>query len=85
MMLTRERRPDFRAVDGWAIRLLLEAGAIHKCPQHGWAQDQTDPHARQEALRIARQEPLEGLSPDEAVGAVREVLESVGGTCPECN
>ena len=42
-------------------------------------------HARQEALRIARQEPLEGLSPDEAVGAVREVLDSVGDTCPECN
>jgi hypothetical protein len=85
MMLTRERRPDFRAVGGRAIRLLLEVGAIHKCPQHGWAQDQTDPHARQEALRIARQEPLEGLSPDEAVAAVRELLNSVGDTCPECN
>ena len=53
-MLTRERRPDFRTVDRWAIGLLLEAGAIHKCEHHAWAQDRTDPHAREEALRIAR-------------------------------
>ena len=83
-MLTRERRPDFRTVDRWAISLLLEAGAIHKCDEHGWAKDRTDPHAREEALRIAREEPLAGLSSDEAVAVVREVLDSVGDTCPEC-
>ena len=78
-MLTRER-PDFRTVDRWAIDLLLEVGAIHKCDEHGWAKDRTDPHAREEALRIAREEPLGGLSSDEAVAAVREVLASVGDT-----
>ena len=82
-MLTRER-PDFRTVDRWAIGLLLAAGTIHKCDEHGWAKDRTDPHARKEALRTAREEPLAGLSPDEAVAAVREVLDSVGDTCPEC-
>jgi hypothetical protein len=82
-MLTIER-PDFRTVDRWAIGLLLEAGAIHKCDQHGWAKDRSDPHARQEVLRIAREEPLVGLSSDEAVAAVRAVLDSVGDTCPEC-
>jgi hypothetical protein len=82
-MLTRER-PDFRTVDRWATSLLLEAGAIHKCEEHGWAKDRTDPHSREEALRIAWEEPLAGLSSDEAVAAVREVLESVGDTCPEC-
>jgi hypothetical protein len=82
-MLTKER-PDFRAVDRWAIGLLLEAGAIHKCDEHGWAKDWGDPHARQEALRIAREEPLAGLSSDDAVAAVRAVLDSVGDTCPEC-
>ena len=64
--------------------LLLEAGAIHKCDEHGWAKDRTDPHAREEALRIACQEPLAGLSSNEAVAVVREVLDSVGDTCPEC-
>jgi hypothetical protein len=48
-------------------------------------QDRTDPHAREEALRIARAEPLAGLSPEEAAAALRAVLEAVGDTCPECN
>jgi hypothetical protein len=60
-MLTRERRPDFRTVDRWAISLLLEAGAIHKCDEHGWAKDRTDPHAREDVLPIACEEPLAGL------------------------
>jgi hypothetical protein len=84
-MLTRDRRPDFRTMDRWAIGLLLEAGAIHKCDQHGWAKDRADPHAREEALRLAREEPLAGLSPDEGVAAVSHVLDSVGDTCPECD
>jgi hypothetical protein len=84
MMLIRERRPDFRIVERWAIGLLQEVGAMHECEQHGWAKDRTDPHAREEALRIARDEPLAGLSPEEGVAAVREMLDSVGDTCPEC-
>jgi hypothetical protein len=84
-MLTKEKRPDFRAVDRWATSLLWQTGAIHECSDHGWAKDRTDPHAREEALQIARQQPLAGLSPDQAVAAVREVLESVGDMCPECN
>jgi hypothetical protein len=83
-MLTRQRRPGFRTQDRWAVSLLLEVGAIHKCDEHGWAKDRTDPHAREEALRIAREEPLAGLSSDEAVAAVRAVLDSVGDSCPEC-
>jgi hypothetical protein len=83
-MLTKERRPDFKTVDRWATNLLREAGAIHQCDEHGWAKDRTDPHARAEALWIARNEPLAGLSPEEAVTAVEEVLAAVGDTCPEC-
>jgi len=83
-MLARERRPGFRTVDRWAIELLLEAGANHRCDHHGWAKDRTDPHAREEALWVAREDPLTGLSPDQAVAAVLEVLESIGDTCPEC-
>jgi hypothetical protein len=83
-MLTTERRPDYRTVDRWATELLLEAGAIHKCDHHGWAKDRTDPNAREQAFRIARGDPPAGLSPDEAVYAVRETLESVGDTCPDC-
>jgi hypothetical protein len=82
-MLTIER-PDFRTVDRWAIGLLLEAHAIHRCEEHGWAKDRADPHAREKAFRIAREDPLRGLSPDQAVAAIRQVLDSIGETCPEC-
>jgi hypothetical protein len=40
--------------------------------------DRTDCDAWQEALRIARAAPFVGLSADEAVAAVRAVLELVG-------
>jgi hypothetical protein len=83
-MPKKNRRPDFRTVDRWAIELLLEAGAIHKCRHHGWAKDRTDPHARVEALRIAQEEPLAGLSPEAAAEVIRETLSSVGDTRPEC-
>src|ERR1700710_1504349 len=84
MPMTSERRPVTRTLRGWAIHVLQEAGAIHECEEHGWAQDRADPHARERALDIARQEPLDGLSPDQAVAEVREVLDSIGDICPEC-
>jgi hypothetical protein len=43
-----------------------------------------DPHARGRALVAARQDPPAGVSPNEAVAAVRDVLDSIGDTCPEC-
>lgn len=84
MLMTKERRPGIRTLRGWAISVLQEAGAIHECEEHGWAKDRADPHAREHAFDIARQEPLDGLSPDKAVAEVREVLDSIGDTCPEC-
>ncbi|MCK1405089.1 hypothetical protein [Bradyrhizobium sp. 76] len=84
MLMTEERRPASRTLRGWAISVLQEAGAIHECEEHGWAKDRADPHARERAVNIARQEPPDGLSPDHAVAEVRQVLDSVGDTCPEC-
>jgi len=42
-----------RSLEGWAILVLLEAGAIRECEQHGWMQDRSDPHARERAFDIA--------------------------------
>ena len=78
MLMTKDRRPAIRTLRGWAISVLLE------CGEHGWMQDRTDPHARERALVIARQEPPCGFSPEQAVAEVRNMLESVGDTCPEC-
>ncbi len=46
--------------------------------------DRADPHARERAIQTAREDPPPGVSPDEAVVAVRDVLDTTGDTCPEC-
>jgi hypothetical protein len=83
-MLTKERRPPIQTSRGWATSVLQEAGAIRECEEHGWVQDRADPHARAHAVKIARQNPPPGLSPEAAAAEVREVLDSIGDTCPEC-
>jgi hypothetical protein len=84
MLLTKEKRPASRTLRRWAIAVLQEAGAIKECEEHGWMQDRADPHARQRAFDIAREERLPGVSPQAAAVAIAEVLDSVGDSCPEC-
>ncbi len=36
------------------------------------------------AIDIAREDPPAGVSPDAAAAEVRDVLNSIGDTCPEC-
>ena len=84
MLRTIERRPAIRTLHGWAISVLKEAGAICECEEHGWMQDRADPHARERAFDIARQDPPAGVSSQAAAVAVAEVLDSIGDTCPEC-
>lgn len=84
MLMTRERRPEIRTLRGWVLSVLQEAGAIHECEEHGWAKDRADPHARARAIDLAREVPPAGVSPDEAVAEIRDVLDSIGDTCPEC-
>src|SRR3984893_6092361 len=84
MLMTSERRPAIRTMRGWAIDVLQEAGAIRECEEHGWMQDRADPHARERAFDIARGDPPAGVSPDAAAAEGRDVLNSIGDTCPEC-
>ncbi|MCK1575077.1 hypothetical protein [Bradyrhizobium sp. 174] len=84
MLMTRERRPEMRTLRGWAIHALQEAGAIRECEEHGWMKERADPHARERALDIARGDPPAGVTPDAAAAEVRDVLNSIGDTCPEC-
>jgi hypothetical protein len=84
VLMTKERRPAIRTPRGWAINLLQEAVAIHECEARGWARDRADPHARERAVDLARQCAPDGVSADEAVAEVRDVLNSIGDTCPEC-
>ncbi|WFU18658.1 hypothetical protein [Bradyrhizobium sp. CB3481] len=82
MLMTKEKRPAIRTLRGWAISVLLDAGAIRECDEHGWIQFHADPHARERALQIACEDPPPGCSP-QAV-AIAGVLDSIGDTCPEC-
>jgi len=84
MLMTRERRSAIRTLRGWAISVLQEAGAIRECEEHGWMQDRADPHARERAFDVARQDPPAGVSPQAAAVAIAEVLDSIGDNCPEC-
>jgi hypothetical protein len=84
MLMISERRPTTRTLRGWAIHVLQEAGAIRECEEHGWMQDRADPHAREMAFDIARTDPPAGASRQAAGAAVRDVLDSIGDTCPEC-
>jgi nucleotidyltransferase/DNA polymerase involved in DNA repair len=79
-----ERPRAIRTLRGWAIHVLQETGAIHECEEHGWAKDRADPHARERAFEFARREPPPGLSGLEAEAEIRDVLDSIGDTCPEC-
>jgi hypothetical protein len=84
MLMMKERRLAFRTIEGWARSVLLEAGAIRECEEHGWMRDRADPHAREHALLVARRDPPPGVSPEEAVAAVHDVLNTIGDNCPEC-
>lgn len=84
MLMTKRRPPAIRTLHGWAINVLNEAGAIRECEEHGWMQDRADPHARERAFDIARRDLPENVSRQTAEAAVRDVLDSIGDTCPEC-
>jgi hypothetical protein len=82
--MLKECQPAIRKLRGWAISMLQEAGAIWECDEHRWLQDRADPDAHGHALDIAGQHPPAGVSQDEAITAIQEVLDSIGDTCPEC-
>lgn len=84
MLMTSKRKPAIRTARGWAISVLQEADAIRECEEHGWMQDRADPHAWERADIIAREDPPAGVSPAAAAAEVRDVLNSIGDTCPEC-
>jgi hypothetical protein len=67
MLMMKERRPAFRTIEGWARSVLLEAGAIRECEEHGWMADRADPHARERALVAARRDPPSDASAEKAV------------------
>jgi hypothetical protein len=85
MLMLVGKRAAIRTLQGWATSVLLDAGAVRECEEHGWMMDCADPHARDRAFHIARRDPPSGISPKAAAVVIAEVLESVADTCPECS
>jgi hypothetical protein len=88
--LIRQRRSYFdadvhetvaRAHSARPGNLGAEAGAIRECEEHRWMYDRADPHAKDRALTVAREDPPAGVSPHQAVAEIRDFLESIGDTC----
>jgi hypothetical protein len=78
MLMMKERRPAFRTIEGWARSVLIEAGAIRECEEHGWMRDRADPHARERALLVARRDPPPGVSPLFGIGRGRVERDGTG-------
>jgi hypothetical protein len=84
MLMVVPRRQPIRALKGWATSALLEAGAIRECDEHGRMIDRAGPQAHDRALTVARYDPPFDVAADGAIAAVRDILASIGDTCPEC-
>jgi hypothetical protein len=85
MLYVIERKRPIRTLRGWAISTLQDAGAIRQCEYHGWLVDCADPNARERALEIARQDLPADTSPRRAITEMLDVLDRIGGTCPDCS
>lgn len=81
MLAETARSPDAARVGHLGA---TEAVVIRECAEHGWMQDRADPHSREQALCIAQENPPFDVPPEQAIAAVRDVLDSIGHTCPEC-
>lgn len=84
MLMTKGSRPDYRSLQGWAVALLVDTGAIAECADHGHRQCRGDPDAHVRAIESARANPPAGLTPDQAADTLYDVLGGIGDVCPEC-
>jgi hypothetical protein len=62
----------------------LEYHAVRECEFHGHRIDRGDPHAVARAREHDWSSPFPGFSPEHAVAAINEVMDSIGDTCPDC-
>ena len=78
MWIMKERRPAMGKVE-------FDRDRRDPRMRGAWLdEDRSDPYAGQRALLVAKQDPPLGVSSKQAVAAVRDVLDTIGDTCPEC-
>src|SRR5882757_5434226 len=77
-------RLAYRSLQGWALGILIEHGAVTECEHHGHRRDRSDPDALYAAREEARLNPFPGTTPAQALAALDEVMRSIGDQCPDC-
>ena len=78
-------KPPYRTLDGWALGILIEQGAVTECEHHGHRRDRSDPDACNRARLEARYSPFPGTTPEVSVAVVNLVMASIGDSCPDCD
>jgi hypothetical protein len=84
MLMTSERRPAIRTLRGWALYVLHEAAPSKSARNTVGCRIAPIRMLGMWAFDIARRDPPAGVSTDKAAAEVRDVLDSIGNTCPEC-
>ena len=92
MKSTAQRKPSppalsrraYRSVQGWALGILIEHGAVAECEHHGHRRVRSDPDALDAAREEARLNPFPGTTPVQALAALDKVVRSIGDQCPDC-
>jgi hypothetical protein len=70
----------------WAEKLLLHTGALSRCPDHNdQILDNGDDDAVEQAKALARAQPFQGMTPDEAAEFIDEAMTEYGEECPDCD
>jgi hypothetical protein len=77
-------RAAYRTLQGWALGVLIEQGAVTECEHHGHRQDRSDPEAWNRARKEAWRNPFPDASPEACIAALEELARSIGDTCPSC-
>jgi hypothetical protein len=77
-------RSAYRTLQGWALGMLIEQGAVKECEHHGHRIDRADPEAWNRAREEAWGNPYPGATPEACIAAMDEIMRSIGDSCPDC-
>jgi hypothetical protein len=78
-------RSTYRTLEGWALGILIEHGAVRECEHHGHMRDRSDPEAWNRARDEVLHNPFLGTSTEARVAAIDDVMRSIGDSCPDCD
>jgi hypothetical protein len=82
MLMTKECKPAIRTLRGWAISVCRRRAPSANASNTAGCR--TAPIRMPASAPSPKPAGIHRVSPEEAVAAVGDVLNSIGDTCPEC-